>query len=150
VAPKVIETDRTVVVAASPERVWEVLSDVPAYPSFWPWLRRFDGRHLVAREEWSGSIVVAGPLRMRIGIHLTEVTTGRRVRAIVRGTVMGAATIETRLHDGGTALHLTANLVPRPLSPLALLTRASRPLAQASHDRVIARALDQLTAHLSP
>lgn len=63
-----IETDRTVFVAVPVEALWEALSDVPAYPTFWPWLRRFDGLRLT----------------------LMAVEPGRRVVAAVQGDVWGA------------------------------------------------------------
>jgi uncharacterized protein YndB with AHSA1/START domain len=150
VPPRWIETDRALVVAAPPGRVWEVCDDVAAYPSFWPWLRAFDGRRLAAGERWAGVVHVAGPFRLPLVVVIAEVVDGRRVRAEVHGAIRGRATVELAPDDAGTLLRLTARLSPRPRSPLALATRLARPLAQASHDRVIARALAQLTAHVAP
>lgn len=144
-----IETDRTVVLPVPPDRVWEVCEDVPAYPSFWPWLRRFDGRRLAVPEQWHGVVSVAGPFRLPLVVTIGGMTPGRRVQAHVQGSIVGVATVELALHDDGTLLRLTAELMPRPFSPLALATRLARPLAQASHDRVITRALAQLAAHVT-
>jgi uncharacterized protein YndB with AHSA1/START domain len=145
VPPAPVLTDRTDLLAVPPGRLWEVLEDVDGYPSFWPWLRSFDGRRLATGERWRGVIDVAGPLRLAVTITLTEVVAPRCVAARLDGDLSGTARIE--LADAG--LHLTASLVPERRA-LRLLTRLARPLAQASHDRVIARAIAQLTAHLSP
>lgn len=140
-------TDRIDVVGVAPDRLWEVLADVGAYPSFWPWLRSFDGRRLAAGETWRGVIDVAGPLRLDVLIRLTEVVPRRRVAARLGGDLSGRARLELAPDRAGAALRLEAALVPERID-LRLLTRGARPLAQASHDRVIARALRQLAAHI--
>lgn len=125
-----------------------MLEDVPAYPGFWPWLRRFDGRRLAVGEVWHGTIAAVGPLRLTVAVHLDVVVPGRSVAAHLAGDLTGTARLALAPGPAGTALHLTAVLVPeRPA--LRALTRGARPLAQASHDRVIARALAQLGAHVS-
>jgi len=145
-----VRTDRTDVVPVAPAELWDRLAEVPAYPSFWPWLQAFDGRRLAAGEEWHGTIVVAGPSRLAVTIHLDEVVPGRGVQARVAGDLSGRARIDLAPASTGTGtdLHLVATLVPEARA-LRLLTRWARPLAQASHDRVIGRALRQLSAHLA-
>lgn len=143
-----VVTDRTDVVAADPGRLWDLLADVAAYPTFWPWLRRFDGRALAAGETWRGVIAVRGPLRLAVAVHLDEVVAGRSVVAHLGGDLSGRARIDLGPVDGGTALRLAATLVPERRA-LRALTRAARPVAQASHDRVIARALGQLADHVA-
>jgi hypothetical protein len=133
---------------AEPGDLWAVLDDVPAYPAFWPWLRRFDGRRLVVGEVWHGTIAAVGPLRLTVAVHLDEVVPGRSGAARGAGPRPATARLALAPDPAGTALHLTAVLVPeRPA--LRVLTRWARPLAQASHDRVIARALSQLGGHVS-
>lgn len=144
-----VVTDRTDVVAVDPGRLWAVLADVGGYPGFWPWLRDFDGRDLRTGACWRGVIDVIGPLRLAVTVQLDEVVAGRSVTAHLAGDLSGTARVELRPDGRGTALRLTAALVPER-GALRALTRTARPLAQASHDRVIARALAQLTAHLSP
>lgn len=149
----VVETDRTVVLPAPPGAAWAVLADVPSYPTFWPWLHPFDGRRLAAGEEWRGTISATGPLRLRIGVRIDEVVPERSVHATLSGDLTGTAHITldeaVSLLDGATALRLVAALEPRRPG-LRALTRFARPVAQASHDRVIDRALAQLAAHLTP
>jgi hypothetical protein len=140
-----VVTDRTDRVAVDPGRLWAVLADVAAYPTFWPWLRDFDGSDLRAGGRWRGVIDVIGPLRLAVTVHLDEVVAGRSVAAHLTGDLSGTARVELRPDGRGTALRLTAALVPER-GALRLLTRAARPLAQASHDRVIARALAQMAA----
>lgn len=144
-----VVTDRTDLVIVDPGRLWAVLADVAAYPAFWPWLQDFDGRDLRAGVRWRGVIDVIGPLGLAVTVHLDEVVAGRSVTAHLAGDLSGTARVELRPDGRGTALRLTAALVPERRT-LRALTRVARPLAQASHDRVIARALAQLVAHLPP
>lgn len=142
-----VVTDRTDRIAAPPAGVWEVLADVEGYAAFWPWLRRFDGRSLEVGATWRGAIVVAGPLRLAVAVHLDEVVPGRAVAARLSGDLSGSARLAIGPDREGATLHLAADLVPER-ADLRALTRWARPLAQASHDRVIARALGQLAAHV--
>ncbi len=142
-----VATERTEVLDVAPDRLWEVLEDVSDYPSFWPWLGSFDGRELTAGATWRGVITVAGPLRLALLVHLDEVVPGRSVTAHLGGDLAGRARIDVGPDGDGAALRLVASLVPeRPA--LRALTRVARPVAQASHDRVITRALTQLTHHI--
>jgi hypothetical protein len=143
-----VVTDRTDVVPVAPDRLWAVLAAVTAYPSFWPWLRDFDGSDLRAGVTWRGVIDAGGPLRLGVAIHLEEVVVGRSVTARIEGDLAGSARLQVDPDGHGAVLRLAAALVPER-ADLRALTRWARPLAQASHDRVIARALAQLTAHLA-
>jgi hypothetical protein len=142
-----VVTDRTDVIAVAPDRLWGVLADVDDYPSFWPWLRSFDGRALETGTVWRGVIDVAGPLRLEVAIHIDEVVVERCVRAHLAGDLSGPARLDVTPDDRGSALHLTAALVPER-ADLRALTRWTRPIAQASHDRVIARAVSHLATHV--
>lgn len=142
--PDPLLTDRTDVVGVSTTELWAVLADVPAYPTFWPWLRSFDGRRLATGERWHGVIDALGPLRLGVTITLTEVVPQRSVSARISGDLTGTA----RLVLAPGALHLTAALAPERRA-LVRLTRWARPVAEASHDRVISRAIAQLTTHLT-
>lgn len=142
-----VVTDRTDRLPVDTDRVWAVLADVAGYPRFWPWLRSFDGRSLASGETWHGVIGVAGPFRLGVAIELGSVVAGRSVAARLTGDLSGTAQIDLRPDADGTMLHLVAALAPQR-ADLRLLTRCARPAAQASHDRVIARALDQLATHL--
>ena len=143
-----VETDRTDVVAVDPARLWGVLDDVAAYPRFWPWLRSFDGSELRPGARWRGVIVVAGPLRLAVDVHIEAVAAGRCVAARIGGDLAGRARIDVAPHAEGATLRLTAALHPGRRD-LRALTRWARPHAQASHDRVIVRAVTQLADHVA-
>jgi hypothetical protein len=143
-----VETDRTDLVAVDGTRLWAVLEDVAAYPRFWPWLRGFDGTELRPGVVWHGVIVVAGPLRLAVAAHLDAVATGRCVAARIAGDLTGRARIDVAPHADRATLRLTAALHPERRD-LRALTRWARPLAQASHDRVIGRAVTQLADHVA-
>ncbi|QYG92298.1 hypothetical protein HC251_07485 [Iamia sp. SCSIO 61187] len=143
-----VETDRTALVAVDGARLWAVLEDVAAYPGFWPWLRSFDGAELRPGAVWRGVIVVAGPLRLSIDVHLDAIATGQCVAARIAGDLSGWARIDVAPHADGATLRLTAALHPERRD-LRALTRWARPVAQASHDRVISRAVAQLADHVA-
>jgi len=71
-------------VDATPERVWDVLTDVPAYPAWSPVLTSADGAFAVG-----GRVVFGFPrlhrlLRSTVPATVLEVTPGRRLRYVLR------------------------------------------------------------------
>lgn len=144
---RAILTDRVDPMPVGPEALWARLGDVGAYPGWWPWLRAFDARALRAGETWRATISPPLPWRLTVAIHLEEVVEAERVVARLTGDIAGPARLELRPDPGGTLLALRAELAPAKPA-LRALAATARPLAQASHDHVIVRALDQLRRHL--
>ena len=70
---------------ATPERVWEVLIDLPAYPEWNPFVRRAEGSFAVGG---SPSLTFA-PLSTALRLTVLEATAGRRLRFRVRFARLG-------------------------------------------------------------
>jgi hypothetical protein len=108
---------------ATPERVWGVLMDLPAYPEWNPFVRTADG-NVTAGSGLALTIApLNGALRVRLRPSVLEVTVERRLRFLVRFARVAAPglfdaehvlTLDTQ--DGGVRLweevQLTGLLVP--------------------------------------
>jgi hypothetical protein len=92
-------------IRATPERVWKVLADLPAYAEWNPFVTRAEGV-LVTGERLSVNVPpVNALLPSRLRPRVLEATPGRRLR--LRSTVdrLGLLTVEYTVtitdHDGG-------------------------------------------------
>jgi uncharacterized protein YndB with AHSA1/START domain len=65
---------------ATPERVWEVLTDVPAYPDWTPGLTSAEGTFAVGGRVVFGYQPMHALLRSTVPVRVLEVTPGRRLR----------------------------------------------------------------------
>jgi uncharacterized protein YndB with AHSA1/START domain len=74
---------------ASPERVWEVLTDVPAYPDWTPVLASAEGVFAVGGRVVFGFPPLHPLLRSRVPVRVLEVTPGRRLRYVFRFARLG-------------------------------------------------------------
>jgi hypothetical protein len=123
------ELTYSVDIEAPPERVWQVLMDLPAYPEWNPFVTRAEGEVAVgATVSFTGPPVKA-LLRTRMPATVLEVSPGRRLRfrvRLVRTGLPGLLQVEQTMtleprDDGGVRLwegaRFTGLLVP-------LLTRA--------------------------
>jgi hypothetical protein len=118
-------------VDATPERVWEVLTDVPGYPDWTPVLTSAEGAFEVGGRVVFGFPPLHALLRSRIPVRVLEVTPGRRLRYLFRfgrlgipGLLDAEQTSTIDLPDGGVRLWLELRvrglllpLITRSLSP---------------------------------
>jgi uncharacterized protein YndB with AHSA1/START domain len=142
-----MHTERSVRLAASPPMVWRTLQQVDRYRAWWPWLRAFDARSLEAGDSWACTVQPPAPYRVTFTIDLVEVVDAEAVVAAIDGDVAGTARIDLVAGDGETELRLTADLqAARPW--LQRVERWARPIARFGHDRVIDRALAQLSRQI--
>jgi hypothetical protein len=65
---------------ATPERVWEVLTDVPAYPAWTPVLISAEGEFAVGGRVVFGYPPLHPLLRSTVPVRVLEVNPGRRLR----------------------------------------------------------------------
>lgn len=84
---------------ASPERIWEILSDFKSYPEWNPFIRSVQGT-LVVGERITADLQPAGATGMKISPVLLKVDPGRELRWIghlfIRGLVDGEHVFEIR------------------------------------------------------
>jgi hypothetical protein len=125
----------------SAEDLWAVLERVEDYPSWWPWLRRFDLDPARLEAGARARCVVTAPVTpfsLRLAVDLVDVVPGRSVEAAVRGNLVGRGSLLVTPLDGTTCtarLRWDVEVAHRALGPLA---RAARPLAARGQDWVVA------------
>jgi hypothetical protein len=97
---------------------------------------RLDGGSLQAGAVLSGVVAPPVPYRMRIEVELTRIEPERAIEALVRGDLVGEASLEMRDHDGGSIVEVawTVEMMQRPMR---LADRFTHPLLQWGHDRVV-------------
>jgi uncharacterized protein YndB with AHSA1/START domain len=121
---------------ASQEAVWEALSRVSEYRSWWPWLRGFDAVGLKEGDLWRCVIQPPAPYLLRFTVELTGVDRPRTINATIAGDVSGTATIAVASTPSGSALRIRSELQP-VTNVLRALFLVARPAARRSHDWVI-------------
>ena len=123
-----------------------------AYPSWWPWLQRFDGEALADGERWACTVRPPLPYRVSFDLVLRDVEPERSVAADLTGDITGTARIDLRPAvgpDGGAATHLrlVSELSPnRPL--LRGLSRVTSAIPRYGHDQILDRGLAQFIQRL--
>ncbi len=144
-----IRSDRCHTFAASPEALWQALAQVGEYPSWWPWLRHFEGSGLVAGTTWSAVVQPPLPYRLRFDLHLDEVEPPHLVTAHVTGDIAGHARLVIAPTGEGSELHLRSEL--SPTSPvLRAVARVAAPMARLGHEWVLDTGLRQFRDRALP
>jgi uncharacterized protein YndB with AHSA1/START domain len=132
-----IASDRSYRFAASPEDLWERIAAVEDFPTWWPWLRQFDGRALVAGDEWRCTVQPPLPYALSFTITIGEVEPAQRVAAEVSGEIRGSAELTIAGDgEGGCTARLQSRLAPasRFLQAVAVV---ARPVVSLGHDWVL-------------
>ena len=119
------------------EELWDALSAVDRYPTWWPWLRRFDpGEGFRTTSRWSCVVVPPLPYVVRFQVDLDEVRPHREVRASVRGDVRGWAELTVDGSRRSSSARLRSEL--RPSNPvLQRFAMLAPPLVRWGHDWVL-------------
>lgn len=139
-----LRSDRRYRLPLTPIEVWDRISAVEQYPSWWPWLRAFDGVDLTAGSVWSCEVRPPLPYAVRFALTVDEAVPGRSVAATVCGDIVGTATIAIAPTDVGSEVHLLADLGPDNRA-LRVMSFAARPLVRIGHDWVLDTAARQFT-----
>jgi uncharacterized protein YndB with AHSA1/START domain len=134
--------DRTFDFDVERDVLWDALNDTAHYPTWWPWLRKFDAPALTA-----GTVAhcaVRGPLpyTLEFSVHVVAVEPGREVETEVRGDLSGPARLTV---DGDGPGRSTARLTWEVELRVPMLSAASlvaRPLLVWAHDQVVANGVD--------
>jgi uncharacterized protein YndB with AHSA1/START domain len=120
----------------SPAAVWELISDVGAYRSWWSWLRVFDAGGLESGEEWRCVVQPPLPYLVRFGVVIERADPPHLVQARVTGDVVGTATLALHENESGCTATLSSTLAPgNPL--LRMMSRLAAPMARFGHDWVL-------------
>lgn len=120
------------------DELWERLTAVDEYPTWWPWLRGFDVEGgFSAESRWHCVVAPPLPYVVRFSIELDRVEPPRFAAASVLGDIRGHAqlTVEERAGDLSRA-RLTSALSPAdPL--LRRVASVASPLVRWGHDWVL-------------
>lgn len=143
--PVRLRSDRRYRFDQSPVELWRRLEDVGSYPTWWPWLRQFDGVRLQAGDVWRCAVQPPLPYRVRFTVQLDSVEPPASVTATIRGEIVGTAQLTVAAAPGGSTVRLVADLGPdrRALRALSL---ALRPLVRRGHDWVLDTGARQFAA----
>ena len=108
-----VRSDRRYRFPASRRELWDALTEVDRYRTWWPWLRSFDGHVFAAGESWRCTVKPQLPYTLEFVIALDEVKAAESARARLTGDLDGWA--ELSLHDDGhgSQLRLRSDLTAR-------------------------------------
>ena len=134
--------DRTFDFDVERDVLWDALTDTGRYPTWWPWLRKFDAPSLAP-----GTVAhcaVRGPLpyTLDFSVHMHAVGAGRFVDAEVRGDLSGPARLIVEADGPGCATARLTWDVELRVPMLSVASRFARPLLVWAHDQVVASGVD--------
>ena len=116
--------------------LWASIAQVDRFPTWWPWLRRFEAQGMVVGDVWRCTVQPPLPYSLSFDITIDHVEP-ERVAARVSGDITGNAEL-TITPDGDDACHarLVSRLAPanRFLQTVALV---ARPVVSLGHDWVL-------------
>ena len=129
-------SDRRYGFAMSPTELWAQIDAVSNYPTWWPWLREFDGVALAAGEVWHCAVQPPLPYVVRFQVTIEAVEQPSYVAATISGDVVGTAELRIAARHDGCEARLEADLGPQKQA-LRALSIAARPLVRFGHNWVL-------------
>jgi carbon monoxide dehydrogenase subunit G len=148
--PTVIDYRRSFLFEATPEGLWQALSEPHRFEGWWGWLGelRVEGAGLVDGAVLSGLVSPPVPYRMRVDVHLDRCQPPRRIDATVEGDLRGTAWLELRPHEAGTKAEV-AWRIEMMQRAMRVAARVASPLLHWGHDRVVDMTVAGFRRHLS-
>ena len=125
--------------------LWNAITGVHHYRGWWPWLRRFEAKGLVAGDTWRCVVQPPVPYTLRFQVAIEEVDPNRLVAASLTGDVTGQARLEIGDTDNGCEARLVSALRPGN-GGLRLVAMLARPIARFGHDWVLDTGATQFAA----
>lgn len=132
-----IASDRRFRFDVGADELWAHIARVDRFPTWWPWLRRFEGTGMVVGDVWRCTVQPPLPYSLSFDIGLDHVEPGERVAARITGDITGTAELTlTPDGDGACDARLTSRLAPanRFLQTIAIV---ARPVVSLGHDWVL-------------
>ncbi len=140
-----VVSDRRYAFDADRPALWRALSAVEDYPRWWPWLRRFEARGLIAGDVWQCTVRPPVPYPLRFTIAIDDVVTEELVTATLAGDLVGTARLDVTDDGQGSTIRLVSRLAPA--SPVVRgVALVARPLARFGHDWVLRTGFRQFNA----
>jgi hypothetical protein len=131
-----IASDRAYGFDVAPAVLWAEIAEVGRFPTWWPWLRRFDAVGLEPGDRWRCTVQPPLPYSLSFAIAIEEVEPHARVTASVSGEITGTAELTIEAAEEGCTARLRSRLAPssRFLQAVALV---ARPVVSLGHDWVL-------------
>jgi len=142
-----IRSDRNWSFPAPPDAVWDQMSAVDHYRSWWPWLRTFDADALDTAHIWTCAVQPPLPYSLRFAVTLDEVIPHHLVTATIAGDITGEARLELGATDDGCDVRLVSQLAPGNRF-LRTIATVARPMVRFGHDWVLDTGADQFASRL--
>jgi uncharacterized protein YndB with AHSA1/START domain len=140
-----VRSDRSYRFAASRHELWDALTQVDRYLSWWPWLRSFDGEVFAAGESWQCAVKPQLPYTLEFVIAIEVVKEAESARARLTGEIDGWAELTVGDDGSGSMLRLCSDLTARN-GMARWVERLVPPLAKRGHDWVIENGIRQFRA----
>lgn len=130
-------SDRVWTFGLDAKELWELVTRTDEYPTWWPWLRRFDPSGGFAEgATWQCAVVPPLPYVVRFVVHIDTMVVGESVSSHLTGDITGDATLTFTEVRSGVAARLVSRLAPTNVV-LRSIGVFARPLVAWSHDWVL-------------
>jgi hypothetical protein len=140
-----VRSDRRYRFDVSRHELWNALTQVDRYRTWWPWLRSFDGHAFAAGERWRCVVKPQFPYTLDFVIALDAVREAESARAHLTGDIDGWAELTVDDDGPGSQLRLHSELNARSGVARWMGTLAPS-LATRGHDWVIDNGIRQFRA----
>jgi hypothetical protein len=128
------------------DELWDAITAVRDFPTWWPWLRTFDGERLAVGETWHCTVQPPLPYTLHFVLEIEQVVPGELVTASVSGDLDGSARLEVRDvsedEQARSEIWLRSELAPTN-RVLRTFARVARPVVRFGHDWVLDSGVQQ-------
>ncbi len=131
-----LRTQREISFPFRVDELWQRLTAVERFPSWWPWLRTFDGQQLVVGETWQCTVQPPLPYTVSFAVSIDEIVIAHSITAHVHGDIDGTAELRLSPAPGGCLARFATDLTPRKAS-LRAMSLAGVPIARFAHNRLV-------------
>ena len=142
-----VRSDRRWAFPVTSTSLWQQITAVDHYRSWWPWLQRFDADGFAAGQSWTCVVQPPLPYSLRFTIVLDQVEPSHLVSASVAGDIMGDARLEIADTTAGCEARLVSLLMPGKRLMRAV-TSVARPMVRFGHDWVLDTGARQFASRL--
>ena len=144
-----VRSDRRYRFAVSPERLWERMTSVEEYRTWWPWLHGLEADAFVTGASWACVIQPPVPYALRFDLELLAVEAPTLAVARLEGDIVGDASLDVTEVGGGVQARLVSDLAPGNRM-LRVVAGLARPVARFGHDWVLDTGARQFREHALP
>jgi hypothetical protein len=130
--------DRTFDFDVASDVLWSALTDTGRYPTWWPWLRKFDAPTLEPGTVAHCAVRAPLPYTLEFDVHVQSVDPGREIETEVRGDLAGPARLVVAEPAPGRSTARLAWEVELRVPLLSAASLVARPVLVWAHDQVVA------------